>query len=453
MRMGCVMVSFCALLLGGCGLADAIRELKSLSELGVDDGASEGVSMSLEVTPDKDAVLELPTGAKLAVPKGAVDGAVTLSIARPKDAEALQFVKTVSSTDKVSSAPYVLTPHGTQFKKGVEVTLPVAKDRTSEKLVVAWLKDENDKEWKTLGKPKVKDGVATIEVDHFSVLVLLERDSAANGAPSVMPGEDLEPDTLEPVDDGFGNSLGGDPRGDAGPGAVDTGGFRGDSDLIGTWDVTIEEEGKTPDNCTAEILEDLSFTVTCDDGPSNYGVDCDYDINLALVSGTIDVGTGSIQGFQMEQFTGVGCASYDLSVGQLSSSQELDAELTQIEAGLGKLGGKWTASFFDWGCPGGGPCEPAERTRSEEAPVPCDFELADTGAVHVTCTDGPHEEGGGYDVDGGVVEGSVLDCKTENTIEGALGNGVLQLRLSSVDVGTECDASEGAVIKLRGERR
>ncbi len=190
--MGCVMMFWAAALLGGCGLVDASRELKSLAELGVDDGAREGVSMELEVTSDADAVLELPTGAKLTVPAGAVDGSVTLSLARPKDAEALQLVKSVPSTDKVSSAPYVFKPHGIQFKKEVEVTLPVAKDRDSEKLVVAWLRDEKDTQWKTLGKPRVKDGLASIALEHFSVLVLLERSDLAGGG-SGLPGDEGEP--------------------------------------------------------------------------------------------------------------------------------------------------------------------------------------------------------------------------------------------------------------------
>lgn len=229
-------VSFCAaLLLGGCGLADSIRELKSLAELGVDDGASEGVSMALDVTPDEEAELALPTGAKLVVPKGAVDSKVTLSITRPKDAEALELVQSVSSKDKVSSAPYVLKPHGTQFKKGVEVTLPVAKNRDSEKLVVAWLEDEKDTQWKTLGKPEVKGGVAKIAIDHFSVLVLLERTSDGAGGGAEPGDED------GPSGDGEGPGPGGEGRFDAGVGSVeekpDAGGSnRADAGVAGDGD-------------------------------------------------------------------------------------------------------------------------------------------------------------------------------------------------------------------------
>mgnify|MGYP005815273875 CR=1 FL=1 len=67
-------------------------------------------------------------------------------------------MSTVSKTDKIISAPYVVTPHGTQFKKDVEVTLPINKAVNTDKLAVIYLEDEKDTSWDLLGKATTKDG-------------------------------------------------------------------------------------------------------------------------------------------------------------------------------------------------------------------------------------------------------------------------------------------------------
>lgn len=196
---------------------------KSLAELGIDDGASAGIETSAVVTGEEDVVMELATGARVKVPQGAVDKELTLGLKRPADPEALALIKSLPSKNKVASAPYVVTPHGTKFKVEVEVTLPVAKDRDGDKLKVVWLEDEKDTHWKELSIPQVNGKKAVVRVDHFSVLLLVEGENTL-GAPQ--PGQDEDD---EDASTGGTNAPGEDNRDagaahpDAGPGEVDLG--------------------------------------------------------------------------------------------------------------------------------------------------------------------------------------------------------------------------------------
>jgi hypothetical protein len=145
--------------------------------IGVDDGASEGVAGSLQVDGAHTAHLELKTGAALDVPKGAVEEQMELSMERPSDQDAIPLVKPLKDYQAIVSLPYVLTPHGTKFRQPVTIGIPITK-QTDKKLVMAWIEDESDKKWKKLGDPIVKDGVASLAIDHFSVVILLEEDRA-----------------------------------------------------------------------------------------------------------------------------------------------------------------------------------------------------------------------------------------------------------------------------------
>lgn len=146
----------------------------ALSAYGIDDGASLGESVSMLVTPDQEAVITLKTSAQVKIDAGSVTKELKVTVERPADKEALALVKTLDKKQRLSSAPYVVTPHGTPFEKDVEVTLPIAKDRKTQNLKVMWLEDEDDKEWKSLGKPEISEGKARLKVKHFSVLVLVE---------------------------------------------------------------------------------------------------------------------------------------------------------------------------------------------------------------------------------------------------------------------------------------
>ncbi len=145
--------------------------------IGVDDGASEGVFKSQAVDGNQEARLELKTRGAVTVPKGALSETVEIGIERPADEDAIKLVKPLKDYLAIVSAPYVLTPHGTKFRQPVTVEIPITK-QTDKKLVVGWLENEGDKTWKKLGEPTVKDGVAKIAVDHFSVLILLEEERA-----------------------------------------------------------------------------------------------------------------------------------------------------------------------------------------------------------------------------------------------------------------------------------
>jgi hypothetical protein len=172
---------------------DKGKAAASLAELGVDDGASEGDSKEIEVTPDKDATLMLKTGAQVKIPKGAVSMKTRIEFARPADKDALKLIKTLDEKQTLISAPYVLKPHKTTFEKDVEVTLPIASGKKPSNLRVAWLEDENDTRWKLIGKPEIQADKATIKATHFSVFMLVDVEDGEDGG------------------DAGGDSLGGSP--------------------------------------------------------------------------------------------------------------------------------------------------------------------------------------------------------------------------------------------------
>ncbi len=212
------------LLVTGCGSDGERSEGEGSFE--IDDGAGKGAYVSAVATPDKETVLELKTGAKISVPAGAVAVDVELGLQRAPDEKARELVQTIPNTDKVASAPYVLTPHGTKFLKDVEVTLPINKASNPEKLVVIWLEDENDKEWDFLGKAKVTSAkTATVTVNHFSVLLLVEREA---DVPSVGDGDsDEDPGVGAERDAGTGTDVEPNPLdagGEMNPGNRDGGG-------------------------------------------------------------------------------------------------------------------------------------------------------------------------------------------------------------------------------------
>lgn len=200
-----------AMLSGACGSA-SVSEVFSLKELGIDDGASQGQATSALVT-EKGAVMTLKTGAHVQVPDGAVKGQVTLGIERPDDKRALALVKSLPAGEKVASAPYIVTPHGTQFEKDVEVILPVAAGRDAQKIKVMWLSDEKDTVWKEHERPIVVSDKATFSVKHFSVLLLVEGALPISGGANDVDGGPPSEDMGGELDGGLGAFDGGDEGG------------------------------------------------------------------------------------------------------------------------------------------------------------------------------------------------------------------------------------------------
>jgi hypothetical protein len=181
----------------------------------IDDGASKGESKSLLVKASEPAELTLKTGAALSIPAGALDKDLEINMKRPPDTEATALVKKVDAEYHVASAPYVLTPHGTTFLKDVEIELPIAKG-DKERLVVGWLEDENDKNWKILGPATVEGNKARIALKHFSVLVLLEA-TAGQADGGEVPDVEFDAGRTEDSDGGNGPGV------DAGTSRPDTG--------------------------------------------------------------------------------------------------------------------------------------------------------------------------------------------------------------------------------------
>jgi hypothetical protein len=233
-----------------CSPADLIDIVVPLD---IDDGASEGAAASVKVDGSAEKTLSLGTGATLTVPKGAVDRELTLKVERPADEKAIALVKTLKSIKSVASAPYVLTPHGTEFKSAVTLELPVAKHQ-DRALAVAWLEDENDKEWKLLEGAKLDDtGKVKVELKHFSVVIVL--DAARAGFDASVPGEDAgeTEDAGEPEDAGETVDAG-EPE-DAGDPA-DSGSTSGPVDGGQDAAVTVPDDAAAPIDNDAGAAQD-----------------------------------------------------------------------------------------------------------------------------------------------------------------------------------------------------
>lgn len=182
--------------------------------LGIDDGASEGMAKSALVKGDREVTIALKTGASVIVPMGAVTKPVALGIQRPRDSDAMALVATIGRDRKLASAPYIVTPHGTQFEKDVKVTLPVATAAAGKRIEVAWLSDEVDRNWKIIGPASEVDKKVVVPIKHFSVFVLLYVVGEAELDSGYVPNEagvsDGRPDSGAPE-----ASLGGDASGEA----------------------------------------------------------------------------------------------------------------------------------------------------------------------------------------------------------------------------------------------
>jgi hypothetical protein len=142
--------------------------------LGISDGAKTGVSVSMLVTRVNGATLTLKTGASVNVPPGAMKADAMLAMERPADARAVELTRSVPSRYRLASAPYVLTPHGSMFDNNVNISLPVGRTVANNKVRVAWIESESDTNWKIMEQPAISGRAATFNVQHFSVMVLVE---------------------------------------------------------------------------------------------------------------------------------------------------------------------------------------------------------------------------------------------------------------------------------------
>ena len=245
------------------------------SGLGIDDGASRGESRVVLVRGDSEVNLALSTGASVVLPAGAVKSPVNIGIKRPSDTEAVGLVASVGRNRKIASAPYVVTPHGTTFEKDVKLTLPVANAAAGKRLQVAWLENEQDKNWKVLGPATAVDRKVIVPLKHFSVLVLLEDDGTTDSSDAgvdlpreeggAQPAPEDGGDASDSVEDRPDASSGDDPRLDGGIGVggdVDGGVLVTDAAVDPRTDSgqTGGEDVSAPDAATATTYERQLYT-------------------------------------------------------------------------------------------------------------------------------------------------------------------------------------------------
>ncbi|MDD9941179.1 MAG: hypothetical protein OXU20_09085 [Myxococcales bacterium] len=172
----CLRAAATLVLIASIGCADSDEPTPG-ERLDFGDGASEGVDVAILVSALEGGQLELSTGAAMSIPAGALDEDLKIGMRRPPDEEAIKLVASIPNMQIVASAPYVLTPHGTQFTSPVELRLPARKGVDLERTMVVYLEDEHDTEWKTLESfPTFEGNMAIVWLSHFSVLALVERE-------------------------------------------------------------------------------------------------------------------------------------------------------------------------------------------------------------------------------------------------------------------------------------
>ncbi len=106
-------------------------------------------------------------GAEVMVPAGALEADVEISVASVdvSDAE-------LPEGFELAGDPIAFTPHGTSFEEAVTLTLPYDSDADS--LTILRLDDEDDTTWEVVQGGSFDDGVATVEVNSFSIYGVAE---------------------------------------------------------------------------------------------------------------------------------------------------------------------------------------------------------------------------------------------------------------------------------------
>lgn len=167
----------------------------------IDDGASDGDRVSTLVDASSTATLMLKNGARLEVPEGSVPQPVRLALERLPDSRASELVRGAEPSLRPLGAPHVLTPHGTRFENEVDLTLPMnGMLRAGRQLAAVWLEDEDDQVWKRLDAPEVTGTSVKVKLRHFSVVMLAEVEEGVELGTGV--DEEVDAATADATDDG-----------------------------------------------------------------------------------------------------------------------------------------------------------------------------------------------------------------------------------------------------------
>ncbi len=228
---------------------------------------------------------------------------------------------------------------------------------------------------------------------------------------------------------GPGGGAGGGSGGDGSTleGRNSPGDFTGDASLLGTWDVDVDWDGESM-TCVVDVEMGLTFKVTCDLGAGEYDLDCDRTSSIVEITGKVGGGAGDFAIDSIEQYQGSACVSYGLPVGADVREPEVEAELNRTVAGLGSLGGKWVAKFFDWSCPLD-ECSSTDRRRDADPETSCDFALESDGAIAVSC----------IEVSAPEPDEEPWDCESTISISGSIDAGEVSLTLTETEEGSDCE--------------
>lgn len=106
--------------------------------------------------------------ASVVVPEGALSSPVAIAVA-------LSEVEVPAPSGySLVGTPIAFTPHGTTFKKPVTLTLPYSS--ASDKLALLRLDDEDDESWELVDGGSYAKGLATVEVESFSIYAVAAED-------------------------------------------------------------------------------------------------------------------------------------------------------------------------------------------------------------------------------------------------------------------------------------
>ena len=183
-----------------------------------DDDAAEPSTGSAQagatVDGERAQQLELPSGAKLEIPAGAVEEELRIELSELSKSRAAELKQRFPDPSSIASSLVVLTPHGAHFEKALKLSLPVDRDGD---LVAYYLEDEDAAEWQRLGPASVRDERASVALDHFSVVMFAAPASELGLGDA---GTHHEPDAAKAGTGAKDSGVAGSGSKDAGP--VDT---------------------------------------------------------------------------------------------------------------------------------------------------------------------------------------------------------------------------------------
>lgn len=176
------------------------------------DSSNNNTSDPTGIGSEGGTVADANSSAQVSIPAGALDVETAIEVATT-DAAAIEAPP---MGQMLAGDAVAFTPHGTQFSAPVTILLPYNASMT-EGLSVIRLADEADDNWETVPGAAFDNGVATVQVNSFSILAVAASASSVDAGVGATDGGVGNADAgSTSVDGGVANADGGETAIDAG---------------------------------------------------------------------------------------------------------------------------------------------------------------------------------------------------------------------------------------------